>query len=85
MEFNFSEEQTMLRDLAREILENEVSLELQKEVEAGDAWFHEGLWRSLAEANLLGLAVPEEQGGMGFVSFCFRALPEAAMQGGEPK
>ena len=52
----------MLRDLAREILEKEVTPELQKEVEAGDVWFHAGLWRSLAEANLLGLAVPEEIG-----------------------
>jgi alkylation response protein AidB-like acyl-CoA dehydrogenase len=66
MEFSFSEEQNMLRDLAREILEKEVTPELCKEVDGGDEWFHEGLWRSLAEANLLGLAVPEENGGMGF-------------------
>lgn len=66
MDFRFSDEQDMLRDLAREILEKEVSLELLKQVEAEGDGFAPGLWASLAEANLLGLAVPEANGGMGF-------------------
>ncbi len=66
MDFSFSEEQTMLRDLAREILEAEVTLEVVKEVEAGGEFQHRGIWSKLAEANLLGLAIPEEYGGMGF-------------------
>jgi len=66
MDFSFSEEQTMLRDLAREILAAEVTPELLKQIEAGGDWFHAGLWTELAGANLLGVAVPEEHGGMGF-------------------
>jgi alkylation response protein AidB-like acyl-CoA dehydrogenase len=66
MDFNFSEEQAMLRDLAREILEQEVSQELLAKIEADSDWLSQEVWSKLAEANLLGLAVPEELGGMGF-------------------
>jgi alkylation response protein AidB-like acyl-CoA dehydrogenase len=65
MDFSFSEDQTMLRDLAREILEKEVTAEQLKEVEQDPDWFDRGLWSQLAEANLLGLVAPEELGGMG--------------------
>jgi alkylation response protein AidB-like acyl-CoA dehydrogenase len=72
MDFHFSEEQTTLRELAREILEKELSLERLKEVEAEGDWFDRELWAKLAEANLLGLAVPEALGGMemGFLELC---------------
>jgi len=72
MEFHFSDEQTMLRELAREILEGEVSLERLKEVEVQGDWFDRELWEKLAEANLLGLTVPEAMGGMGmgFLELC---------------
>ena len=66
MDFKFTEEQDMLRDLARDILEKEVSLELLKRVEKGEVWTDTDLWASLADANLLGLTIPEEHGGMGF-------------------
>lgn len=72
MDFHFSEEQTTLRELAREILGNELSPERLKEVEAEGDWFDRELWAKLAEANLLGLAVPEALGGMemGFLELC---------------
>jgi alkylation response protein AidB-like acyl-CoA dehydrogenase len=66
MDFNLSEEQASIRDLAREILEKEIDADRLKEVERSDAWFDRELWSKLAEANLLGLVVPEEHGGMGF-------------------
>jgi alkylation response protein AidB-like acyl-CoA dehydrogenase len=56
----------MLRKLAREILEQEVTAERRKRLEASSDGFDRELWSKLAEANLLGLAVPEEFGGMGF-------------------
>ena len=65
MDFSFSEDQTMLRDLAREILEKEVTAERLKEIEQDPDWFDRGLWSQLAEANLLGLVAPEDLGGMG--------------------
>ena len=65
MDFSFSEDQTMLRDLAREILEKEVTAERLKEIEQDPDWVDRGLWSQLAEANLLGLVAPEDLGGMG--------------------
>jgi alkylation response protein AidB-like acyl-CoA dehydrogenase len=72
MDFRFSEEQDALRELAREILENEVTVERLKEVEAAGDFFDRATWARLAESNLLGLAVPEAQGGMGmgFLELC---------------
>lgn len=66
MDFKFSEEQEMLQNLAREILEQEVTLELLRETEASADGVSATVWARLAEANLLGLAVPEDLGGMGF-------------------
>jgi alkylation response protein AidB-like acyl-CoA dehydrogenase len=65
MNFSFSEDQTMLRELAREILEKEVTTEQLKQIEQDPDWFDRGLWSQLAEANLLGLVAPEDLGGMG--------------------
>ena len=65
MDFNFSEEQAALRDLAREILEKETTPDRLKQAETAGEFFDRDLWVRLAQANLLGLAVPEAQGGMG--------------------
>lgn len=72
MDFEFSEEQESIRALAREILEAEATSERVKEMEATADWFDEDLWRKLAVSNLLGIAVPEEHGGMGmgFAELC---------------
>jgi alkylation response protein AidB-like acyl-CoA dehydrogenase len=66
MDFAENEAQTTVRELAREILEKEAPAERVREVEGRESWFDEALWARLAEANLLGLAVPEARGGMGF-------------------
>jgi len=65
MDFRFTEEQTALRELAREILAGEVTGERLKQTEARGDGFDREAWARLAEANLLGLAVPESCGGMG--------------------
>lgn len=66
MDFNFTEEQEMLRDLAREILEQELTQEALRTIEKDPDWIARDVWQKLAESNLLGLAVPEDLGGMGF-------------------
>jgi len=66
MDFSFSDEQTTIRDLARGILEKEVTADRVKQVEEQPQWFDEALWSTLAEAGLLGLAVEPELGGMGY-------------------
>ncbi len=72
MNFAFTDEQNSLRELAREILDKEATTARVKEVETSDEWFDRALWKQLADANLLGIAIPEEQGGMGmgFLELC---------------
>ncbi|TFH20045.1 MAG: acyl-CoA dehydrogenase, partial [Myxococcales bacterium] len=77
MDFSFTENQTTVRDLARGILDKEVTPDRVKALERTSEWFDRPLWATLAEAGLLGLAVDEEHGGMGF------GLPELAVLLGE--
>lgn len=66
MDFEFSEEQTAIRELAREILAAEATPERARAAEATPDRFDRDLWAKLAEANLLGIAIPEAYGGMGY-------------------
>ncbi|MFO7590692.1 MAG: acyl-CoA dehydrogenase family protein [Acidimicrobiia bacterium] len=66
MDFSFNEEQTDLQGLAKQILENEVTNERLKESEAGETNFDRDLWAKLADAGLLGIAIPEAHGGGGY-------------------
>ncbi len=66
MDFGFSEEQRTIGELAREILAAEAGHDRTKQVEAEPGWFDRELWAKLAESNLLGIAVPEAHGGMGY-------------------
>ena len=66
MDFAFSEEQNSIRELVRGMLEKEVDHERLKRVEAGEEWIDRPLWETLKDAGLLGIAVPEANGGMGF-------------------
>jgi len=66
VDFRFGDEQTTVRDLARGILEKEVGPERLKRLAADRVTLDRALWATLAEAGLLGLAVPAELGGMGF-------------------
>ena len=73
MDFSYSEEQTSLRDLARKIFEDLATNDRLKEIERRDPVFDENLWKELAQAHLLGAALPESLGGSGFGFFelCF--------------
>jgi len=66
MDFSFSEEQQDLQGLATQILEGELTHERLKEVEGGDENFDRELWGKFAEAGVLGIALPEAQGGGGY-------------------
>ena len=69
MDFSYSDEQKELRELARKILCDLASNERLKDVEAKTPVFDPELWGELARANLLGLAVDESYGGLGFGFF----------------
>lgn len=64
MNFDLSEEQQVVADLAQQIIGGQASVERVKAAEATDG-YERGLWQELASANLLGLCLPEEHGGSG--------------------
>ncbi len=66
MDFSLSEEQQDVQKLAAQILTQEVTVDRLKAIEAGEERFDEKLWQQLAEAGLLGTAIAEHYGGMGF-------------------
>ena len=79
MDFGFSEQQRDVQNLARQILGDNVSPESLAQYDGYKAdRFDKALWDKLAEAGLLGLAVAEEYGGMGFGFFELALLIEEA-------
>ena len=65
MDFTFTDEQNMVRDLARGILAKEVDTDRVKAAEQTASWHDARLCSTLADAGLLGIAVDEAHGGMG--------------------
>ena len=66
MNFDLSDEQNVVRDLARQIFEGHASVERVKDIERNHDGHDVALWSELAKANLLGLCLPEDVGGSGF-------------------
>jgi alkylation response protein AidB-like acyl-CoA dehydrogenase len=65
MDFSYSEDQQALRELARKILEEQVTHDRLKEIEASDEHVDRRVWTELAKANLVGVPFPETYGGSG--------------------
>ena len=65
MDFSFTPEQDEAAALAAEILKDRTGSERLRQVEAEGDRFDAELWRELAAAGLLSLALPEEYGGAG--------------------
>jgi 3-oxocholest-4-en-26-oyl-CoA dehydrogenase beta subunit len=72
MDFGIRDEEQAVVDLARKIFADHATNERRKELEASAALYDEALWRTLAEARLLGTAIPEPWGGsdLGFLALC---------------
>ena len=66
MNFDFSEEQNALKDLSAQIFEGTSNYDRVEEIEKTEDRFDKTIWEELAQANLLGVALPEEHGGLGF-------------------
>ncbi len=58
-----SEEEQMLKNVAREFLEAECSTALVREMEIDGIGYPPALWKQMADLGWLGLALPEEYGG----------------------
>lgn len=65
MEFSVSEEQTAIADLAAQIFADKVTHEYLRDQALTDEVMDEDLWRTIAEAGLLGVALNPSYGGSG--------------------
>ena len=68
MEFNYNEQQEMIREMARKYAQEQVAPRIE-EIESADK-FPEDLFRILKEMGFMGINLPEKYGGMdlGFLS-----------------
>ncbi|MBJ7509627.1 MAG: acyl-CoA dehydrogenase family protein, partial [Ilumatobacteraceae bacterium] len=64
MNFDLSEEQQVIKDLALQIFEGQATVERIKAAEKGDG-FDRQMWEQLSASGIPALCVPEEHGGSG--------------------
>jgi alkylation response protein AidB-like acyl-CoA dehydrogenase len=65
MDFDLSKPQKLLKESARALLARECGPGRVRELMETETAHDEGLWQSLADQGWTGLALPEEQGGLG--------------------
>jgi alkylation response protein AidB-like acyl-CoA dehydrogenase len=65
VDFTFDEDQVALAKIAREVLDRLATPDRLTELEAEDTRHDPALWKALADADLLGIALPESVGGSG--------------------
>jgi len=72
MNFDFSEDQKVLRDQARKFLGERASPARVRAILETDAPYDRDLWRGMAEMGWMGTAVPEAMGGagLGYLELC---------------
>jgi alkylation response protein AidB-like acyl-CoA dehydrogenase len=66
VDFTFNDEQQAITDLSHRILSEQLPPERLRELEATPSWFADDVWAALAQADLLGLSLPEAHGGGGY-------------------
>ena len=66
MDFTLSEEQVELQGLAKQILGDRMVLTHLRALDNSEDWFDRETWAEFAKANLLGVALPEDIGGLGY-------------------
>lgn len=65
MDFNFTEEQTMVRDSLTRLVRENYDWETRRSVVDSESGWRPELWAQLAELGLLGMPFSEEDGGFG--------------------
>jgi alkylation response protein AidB-like acyl-CoA dehydrogenase len=66
MDFTLTDEQEAIRDLTARILSEQLPPERLRALEDEGTWFADDVWAELAKAELLGICLPEADGGGGF-------------------
>ena len=73
-----SEEEQMLKNVAREFLEAEITTAMVREMELDDLGYPPALWAKMADLGWLGMAIPEQYGGQGLpITYLGMILEEA--------
>ena len=72
MNFEFSSDQRLLRDIARKFLEGQESIKKAREVMEGDHSYDETLWKSVIEMGWTATTIPDEFDGrgLGYLELC---------------
>jgi alkylation response protein AidB-like acyl-CoA dehydrogenase len=65
MDFNFTEEQRILKETARDLLEKECPSSLVLEMEDDQKGYTPQLWKKMAELGWMALIIPEDYEGVG--------------------
>jgi acyl-CoA dehydrogenase len=65
MNFDFSDDQKMLRDQAHKFLSEKCTSKIVRAVLQGEQGHDRALWKAVAEMGWLGTAIPESYGGLG--------------------
>ena len=63
MEFSFTQDQKLIRDAVRDLLNKECPSDLVREMEQDEKGYPPELWHKIAELGWLGLIYPEKYGG----------------------
>ena len=66
MDFTYSDEQQAIAELSYRILSEQLPPEVLRDLERSGEWFADDVWLALAKADLLGIALPEADGGGGY-------------------
>jgi len=63
MDFNLSEEQEMVKSMARDFLTDKFPKTVVKEIEESELGYSPEIWKEMAELGWMGLVFPEKYGG----------------------
>ena len=64
MDIALSEEQQLLKDSAERFIERDYTFDTRRRIAATEDGFDRGVWRQFADLGWLGLAMPEDHGGL---------------------
>ena len=65
MNFDFSEDQKLLKEQVSKFLADNCNIDVVRDVLEGESSYSEVVWNGLVELGLTGTAIPEEYGGIG--------------------
>lgn len=65
MNFDFSDDQKMLREQAQRFLAERCTTKVVRQILEGESGYDRGLWKAIADMGWLGTAIPESYGGLG--------------------